>query len=206
MLGMYVHETDVIQCWWNRTVIVVCVNFWVQKKLVKTANCCFNPSSSLGENIIGPTESPNTGQINRIQLIVCVKPSSGPQSSTLTRSCDLAQVSSVTLSHTSVLEPFQQMAGARWHLGITILLPFLLNSQILQFTRVDKCHQMSSKCQGLRHEDGHVHLNACVCAQTVHVKTQDVKLLENNPPPLTSSAKSLILRKIQRSKLSTTLV
>lgn len=78
--------------------------------------------------------------------------------------CSDPQISSLTQQKASatprpavhfmrVLKPQQQMAGVRWHLLLTILLPFLINSQILQFTCVHKCHQMSSKCQGLGHED-----------------------------------------------------
>lgn len=73
-----------------------------------------------------------------------------------------------TVDFTSVTEPWQQMAGACWHLPITILLPFLINSRILRFTCVHKCHQMSRKCQGLGHEDRRGVLSLCVCIRSVH--------------------------------------
>lgn len=78
-----------------------------------------------------------------------------------------------TVHFTSVLEPWQQMAGACWHLTITILLPFLINCHILQFTCVHKCHQMSRKCQGLGHEDGHT-WSLCMCRQFVQARVHTI--------------------------------
>lgn len=77
-----------------------------------------------------------------------------------------------TAHFTSVLQPQQQMAGACWHLTITILLPFLIDCQILQFTCVHKCHQMSRKCQGLGHEDGPVTWSLCLRGDSCIVKLQ----------------------------------
>lgn len=77
-----------------------------------------------------------------------------------------------TAHFTSVLQPQQQMAGACWHLTITILLPFLIDCQILQFTCVHKCHQMSRKCQGLGHEDSPVTWSLCLRGDSCIVKLQ----------------------------------
>lgn len=160
-----------------------CLFFLHDRSLKKARSCTSDHQSgfsNIENNLIGSWQLAGwwVAYVFRTTVFLLCLRSNGPgppQSSTLALSHDIAEVSTVTLSHCAL----HLSAGATTTDGWSLLTfglhysPSIFDK--LQFTCVHKCHQMSRKCQGLGHEDGHGYLefvrvrgNPCMSVKLQH--------------------------------------